>query len=239
MTLYAFAVPVLPGKAEKNRKLSEELSRRPEAKSIHEKAGIDRARVFQQNTPQGDFAIVVWETDNGGRAMKSLMSANDDFSKRFRSELTDIHGPDVTDTSAMSTPELVAQWSDSDYDPKGNDYAFIVPIGRGKVDAFRSMIEDMYHGSQRAGFEETRRLLGVTRQTMFLLETPMGAFALPVLEGPGASRVFGEQLKRDDHTFFAWWRDQLRNVTGRIPTNPPKVEKILDLMVKEPAVTRR
>ncbi|MCW2956756.1 MAG: hypothetical protein JWO69_1625 [Thermoleophilia bacterium] len=239
MSLYAFAAPVLPGKSEENRKFVTELGRSPEARSIHQKAGIDRTRIYQQTLQQGDYAVVVWDTDDGERAMKKLLSANDDFSSWMRSELTDIHGRDEIDLDMMPTTELVAEWSASDHDPSSGDWAFIVPIGRGKAEAFRSMIEEMYEGSQRAGFEQTRRLLGVTRQSMFLLETEAGSFALPVIEGPGAARVFVEQLRRDDHPFFAWWRNQIRNVTGRIPTNPPQVEKLLDLKAGVRAKSKR
>jgi hypothetical protein len=239
MGLYAFAVPVLPGKAEKNREFTKVIGRSADAKARHLEAGIDRVRVYQQSTPQGEFAIAVWDTDDGARAMQALMSATDDFTTWFRSELTDIHGAELTNPAAAPTPELLAQWSGSGYDPRGEDFAFIVPISSGKVDAYRSMVDEMFHGSQHEEFEQSRSALGVDRQTMFLLETQMGAFALPVLEGPGASRVFAEQLKRDDLPFYSWWRNQLRNVTGRIPTSPPQVEKLLDLMAREPARTKR
>jgi hypothetical protein len=239
MSLYAFAAPVLPGKADRIRELAREVATSDEAKSVRTAAGIDRERLYLQDTPDGDIAIVVWDTDDGERALKSLATATDDYSVRFHADIMDIHGIDATDTDSVPSPELIAEWSaPSGHDPQAGDWSFLVPIGRGKVDAYRSMMHEMFEGSQRDGFEQTRKLLGVTRQTMFLLETSMGAFALPVVEGPGAERVFAEQLRRDDHPFFAWWRDQIRMVTGRIPTGPPKVERLVDLVVREAALTR-
>ena len=239
MSHYAFAVPVLPGMAEQYREFARGLGSSAEGTAVHARAGIDRVRVYQQETPQGDFAVIVWDTDDGERALHALATATDDASRRFQSKLQEFHGIDASRPESVPKPELLAEWASSQFDSKGNDWAFLVPIGRGKVDAYRSMVDEMFHGSQRDGFEQTRRTLGVTRQMMFLLELPMGAFALPVLEGPGAARVFAEQLKRDDHPFFAWWRDQVRIVTGRIPTNPPKVEKLLDLITRVPATAKR
>lgn len=239
MNIYAFAAPVLPGKSDRHREFARSLGSNAEARAMHDRAGVERLRLYRQETPQGEFAVVVLDCDDGERAVRTLMSGTDEISAWFRSELAEIHGIDAEDPTAVPTPELIGQWSAANHDPSSGDWAFLVPIGRGKVDTFRSMMEQMLRGSQRSGFEETREMVGVTRQTMFLFETPMGAFALPVLEGPGASRVFAEQLKRDDHPFFGWWRDQVRNVTGHIPMGPPKVEKLLDLKVRTPAMTKR
>ena len=52
--------------------------------------------MWLQQTPQGDFVVVVQEGDNIDKAMGIIGASNDQFDIWFRKQVLDVHGIDLS-----------------------------------------------------------------------------------------------------------------------------------------------
>jgi hypothetical protein len=106
-TLFAIAVPILPGKTEQWRKFSNALNRerKKEFAENRRMLGI-RERSFLQTTPQGDMVLVTFEGENPQEAFANLGKGNDDFTRWFAKEVNSIHGIDITTPPSGNLPEI-------------------------------------------------------------------------------------------------------------------------------------
>ena len=98
MASVAFAVPILPGKLEAWKQFNYEINgpRRKEFEDQQKRVGISRQRVWLQQTPGGDMALVVQEGEEPQRAMEALAAPTDAFDVWFREQIKDIHGLDLS-----------------------------------------------------------------------------------------------------------------------------------------------
>jgi hypothetical protein len=89
MPTYAFAVPVLPGKTEDLKRYAREMNgpRRDEYDRSSRKMGLAVEQLWLQHTPQGDFIVVRWETDNPAKIFEQGMNSNDPYDKWFREKV--------------------------------------------------------------------------------------------------------------------------------------------------------
>jgi hypothetical protein len=97
MAEIVFAVPVLPGMEELDRRTLDEMadSRRDEYEAALREAGITRQAVWHQETPDGTIALVYIEADNSDAAQR--FSASDaDISRWFVERMKEVHGIDVS-----------------------------------------------------------------------------------------------------------------------------------------------
>ncbi len=107
-TLFAMAVPILPGKTAQFRKFGEELNTTYfEGLNESRKKLNVRERAFYQKTPMGDLVIVTVEGENPEEAFKKFGEGNDAFTKWFAKEVKEIHGIDLTSPPKGDLPELV------------------------------------------------------------------------------------------------------------------------------------
>jgi hypothetical protein len=92
-----FAVPVLPGKEELDRRTMEEMaeSRRDEYEAALREAGITRQAVWHQETPDGTLALVYFEADNPDAAQR-FTSSDAAISRWFVEKMQEVHGIDVS-----------------------------------------------------------------------------------------------------------------------------------------------
>jgi hypothetical protein len=108
MSIYAFTVPILQGKTETWKRYVQEREG-PRLNDIirsREKAGLHTEQVWLQQTPMGDFAVVVWETDNPKKVFDYFMKSTDPIDVWFREKiLRDCHGME----SSMPLPPLNEQ----------------------------------------------------------------------------------------------------------------------------------
>ena len=106
-----FAAPILPGKLDDWKKFNEEINgpRRSEFEAQQRRLGNARQRVWLQQTPMGDFAIVFIEGDNVAESMKKMAESDDPFDAWFRDHIKDVHGMDVTEPRPPP-PELVVSF---------------------------------------------------------------------------------------------------------------------------------
>jgi hypothetical protein len=99
MAYYAFANPVLPGKVATWKNLIKEMSgpRDAERKESRKKIGLTVERVWLQNTPMGDFAVVYWEAKDINKVFELLVKSDAPFDKWFRDKiLVEVHGMDFS-----------------------------------------------------------------------------------------------------------------------------------------------
>ena len=98
MPAIAFAVPIVPGKEEADRRYLQEMAgpRRDEYLRARQRLGVRREVVWQQATPQGTLAIVYMEVDDPQRMWAGLASSDDPFDQWFRERvLQEVHGLDL------------------------------------------------------------------------------------------------------------------------------------------------
>jgi hypothetical protein len=99
MTNYAFFNPVGAGKLGDWRSYIKEMNgpRNKERIESRKKIGLTVERVWLQNTPMGDFAVVYWEAKDIGKVFDWLMKSEAPFDKWFREKiLIEVHGMDFS-----------------------------------------------------------------------------------------------------------------------------------------------
>lgn len=97
MASYAFINPVKPGQVEAWKGYVKEMTttRKAEFKASREKVGLTQEKVWLQQTPMGDFAVVYWEAPDIGKVFQQLMASKDPFDTWFRDKvMVGVHGMD-------------------------------------------------------------------------------------------------------------------------------------------------
>ena len=85
----AFAAPILPGKLEAWQEFNKEIegARHSEFVASRKRHGITRERVWHQQTPMGDFAIIHVQGPNAETVMPSMGASTDAFDIWFREKV--------------------------------------------------------------------------------------------------------------------------------------------------------
>jgi hypothetical protein len=109
MASIATAWPILPGKLETWRRFCAELqgARREEYAASSRRLGATTCRIYYQQTPQDDLAVVYLEAADLGRMFQGMATSQDPYDVWFRQQMLDIHGWDVTQPLPGPLPELV------------------------------------------------------------------------------------------------------------------------------------
>jgi hypothetical protein len=105
MAYYAFMNPVVAGKMDSWKSSIKEMNgpRSKERKESRKKAGLSVERVWLQNTPLGDFAVVYWEAKDISKVFDLLIKSDAPFDKWFREKiLTEVHGMDLSKLPPMN-----------------------------------------------------------------------------------------------------------------------------------------
>lgn len=99
MAEFAFAVPVLPGQEDLDRRTLDEMSgaRREEYEAAARRAGIKRQVVWHQQTPDGTVAVVYIEADDPAAALGEFGSSDEPFNAWFRDQMKEVHGIDISE----------------------------------------------------------------------------------------------------------------------------------------------
>jgi len=108
MALLAMAFPIVPGKTEQWRKFVSELkgARRADFAASRKRLGIHE-RTFLQKTPMGDLIVVTLEGKDPASAFQRFAEGKDEFTKWFLTEVSAVHGVDLTKPPPGPPPELV------------------------------------------------------------------------------------------------------------------------------------
>ncbi len=97
----------------------------------------------------------------------------------------------------------------------------VAPIVDGKLDAWKSFIDNCKSGSKSEGFQDLNKRYNLTRHDIWHAETPGGPMAVVLHEGPG-SDDFMQALGKSDHSFDEWMRDQISDIHNMNFNEPPK-----------------
>lgn len=91
--------------------------------------------------------------------------------------------------------------------------AFAVPVMPGQADLDRQAMTSCWHGDRREQHAESRRRLGITRESVWIQSTPAGELAVVVLEGPDLGAAL-DGLANSTSEFDVWFRDHISAVHG-------------------------
>ena len=93
-----------------------------------------------------------------------------------------------------------------------NSLAFLAPILPGQSDTFRRFAKEVA-GPRRKEMDESRRPIGVTRETTWLQSTPMGDILLVYLEADDVAKANGE-FAASQSPFDRWFKETALTATG-------------------------
>jgi len=86
--------------------------RRDQHQSSRHQLGITREAIYIQATPNGDVAIVYWETDDIEAAFKGVATSEHPFDQWFRAHIREVHGLNAEE--GFPPPEQVMDFRAAD-----------------------------------------------------------------------------------------------------------------------------
>jgi hypothetical protein len=98
-------------------------------------------------------------------------------------------------------------------------YAFAVPVLPGKSEAARRLAAES-SGPRRSESEESQRRVGITKQEVWLQQTPQGDICVVYWEVDDPTRAF-QELASSDNPFDRWYLQQLKEIHGLDLTQQP------------------
>jgi hypothetical protein len=107
---------------------------------------------------------------------------------------------------------------------------FILPIIPGKEDFDRETLRQMAGpGPEHDGYVAARRSQGITREAVWHQRTPMGTFAIVLMEGQDINAAMGAMITGQD-PFNTRFRQFVKDVHGvdLAGDPPPDVTQIVD-----------
>jgi hypothetical protein len=98
MTEIVFAIPVMHGKEELDRRTRQEMAtaRRDEYEAALKDAGITRQAVWHQQMPGGGTLAIVYVEAADPDAHQRFVSSDTDIARWFRERWQEVHGRDVS-----------------------------------------------------------------------------------------------------------------------------------------------
>ena len=213
MPSFGLAVPVLPGKEAVARELTARLrEQRTEYEQSRQRAGVSFERVYLQRNPDGmGLVVAYWESNRGfGEVMHALMTSDLPLDQYFIDKNQEITGFDFRAGPAGPEPELVGEYLAPDAGQRGKGLAFAAPLQPGKTDTARQFAREAYV-TRRAEMAESRSAKGISREAVFLNQTPNGDVVVVYLEG--ADPVEGNrQFAASSSAFDRWFKDRSKEI---------------------------
>jgi hypothetical protein len=110
----------------------------------------------------------------------------------------------------------------------GQAIAFAIPYLPAKTDVARSALHSCWQGERRAAYELSRQRLGITREAVWIQQTPDGGLGVAYLEAGGMTEAFAGITASDD-PFDRWFRELVFDIHGLdLKAGFPPPEQILD-----------
>lgn len=123
---YSMILPIVPGKLEQFKQFAHTLlnDKRRDYEASRHQLGIRREMLWHQVTPAGDMAILVMELEHGMESfMQTLINPQDDFSRYFAQQASEIHGWDPSQLADIKPNEQIVNWHSSSLFEKANETA--------------------------------------------------------------------------------------------------------------------
>ena|SRR5215218_762753 len=110
---FAFALPVVSGRKEFDRKTLEEIAgpRLAEHEAAMREAGISRHAAWHQQTPDGTLAVVYMEARDEA-ALGHFTASDEPFNTWFREAMKEVHGVDISQPLPPVTKVMDVQLKD-------------------------------------------------------------------------------------------------------------------------------
>lgn len=106
--------------------------------------------------------------------------------------------------------------------------AFVLPLLPGKTDQDRQAMKSCWTGERKTEFEEARKRVGISREAVYIQETPNGEVVVVYVEGQDLASAF-KDIATSDGPFDRWFREHVRDVHGvALEDGFPPPEQILD-----------
>lgn len=99
--------------------------------------------------------------------------------------------------------------------------AFVAPILPGKTEADRSAMQSVAHGERKAAYASSRERHGITREAVWIQQTPGGDAAVVYLEADDLQAAFAG-IGSSQEPFDSWFRaGGAPPAAGTPPTTSP------------------
>lgn len=105
--------------------------------------------------------------------------------------------------------------------------AFAAPLLPGKTQQDRESMSTV-QGERKTAYEASRQRLGITREAVWLQQTPNGDLAIVYIEADDLQAAFAGLASSQD-PFDVWFREHVREVHGiNLEDGFPPPEQLLD-----------
>jgi hypothetical protein len=91
--------------------------------------------------------------------------------------------------------------------------AFAFPLLSGKTETDRNAMISCWHGDRKADHQASRERHGVTREAVWVQQTPGGDVAVVYIEAKDLAAAF-KGMARSEEPFDRWFREHVRDVHG-------------------------
>jgi len=213
MPSFGMVYPVLPGKESVVRDVANQLrERRSEYEQSRQRGGITLERAYLQKNPDGTALVVAYlEADRGfGDTMSSLVTSDIPLDRYFIEKNNEATGMDFGAGPQGPGPELVGQWVAPGASSREKGFAFAAPLQPGKTAAAREFAREAYTARQ-AEMAQSRASQGLTREAIFLNQTPAGDVVVVYLEGPDPVDS-NRRFANSNTPFDRWFKDQCKEI---------------------------
>lgn len=106
--------------------------------------------------------------------------------------------------------------------------AFTLPLLPGKTEIDRREMRSCWRGERSADYAASRRRHGITREAVWIQESPDGDRAVVYLEADDLERAFGS-VATSEEPFDRWFREYALDVHGvDLAQGFPPPEQVLD-----------
>ena len=213
MPSFGLAFPVLAGKEPVTRDVAARLrEQRDEYAQSRRLAGVSFERVYLQRNPDATSLVVAYlEGDRAfGEVMQALLSSDLSLDRYFIERNQEATGIDFRAGPTGPDPELVGEYVASNATRQGKGLAFAAPLQPGKTEAARQFAREAY-ATRRSELAESRSEKGITREAVFVNQTPNGDLAVVYLEG--VDPVEGNrQFAASSSSFDRWFKDRCKEI---------------------------
>jgi hypothetical protein len=105
---------------------------------------------------------------------------------------------------------------------------FSAPVLPGKTETNRAAMISCWRGERRDAYHASRQRLGITREAVFIQQTPNADVAVVYWEADDLDAAFKGMATSED-PFDRWFRDYLRDVHGiNAEDGFPPPEQVMD-----------
>jgi hypothetical protein len=205
--------PILPGQREAHQAFLAQVhgEKRHDFDARCQRLGVNWERGFYLDGPAGTLFLLVVDVEEPATFLPNVIAAPTAFEQWFLSQAAVIHGLDPAAAKNMPAPELVFDWRDAAKASHDKPVtAIAVPVL--DVPGWKGMLE-VLKTEKAADFAVERARIGISRETHYLHQTPMGAFTVIAFEGDGLAD-FATKMTTPTSAFGTWMLEQISKFNG-------------------------